>query len=160
MRGGSLPPALLCAALGFALAYAPRRIIPFALMIMALAALAGNMLAVPPVWHDGAFLGLWLSIVATALCVHLSGGVGHRLAIGLSLNGGLWVGVVIAAAGTRLDLLKSLPLAMLCVPGGWLVATRRGIAIKVVTSWLVAISILAAALPLTPTPGYKTDHMD
>ncbi len=160
MRGGALPPALLCAALGFALAFAPRRMLGPALLLMAVAAIAASFLPVPAPWQDGVFLGLWLSVVIAALAIHLPGGVGPRLALALALNSGLWAGAVIAAAGSRWDLLKSLPVALLCLPGTWLVGTRKGLAIKVAASWLIAVSILAAALPLTPTPGYKPDHMD
>jgi hypothetical protein len=160
VRGGALPPALLCAALGFALAFAPRRTVPVALALTAAAALAASFLGVPLAWQDGVFLGCWASVVVAALSIHLPGGVGPRLALVLAINSGFWVGAVIAAAGSRLDLLKSLPVALLCLPGAWLVSTRKGLAIKVAASWLIAVSILAAALPLIPTPGYKPDHME
>ncbi len=160
MRGGALPPALLCAAFGLALAFGPRRIFPYALIALCLAALAASFLTFPPAWQDGVFLGCWASVVLAALSVHLPNRIGPKLALVLALDCGFWTGAVIAAAGARTDLLKSLPLALLCLPGAWLVSTRRGIAVKVVTSWLIAISILSAALPLVPTPGYKPDHMD
>jgi hypothetical protein len=160
MRGGALPPALLCAAFGLALAFAPRRAFLPALIALCLAALAGSFLTVPASWQDGVFLGCWISVVLAALTVHLPRKLGPTASLILALNSGFWAGAVIAAAGSRLDLLKSLPAALLCLPGAWLVATGRGIAIKVATSWLIAIAILAAALPLTPTPGYKPDHMD
>jgi hypothetical protein len=160
MRGGALPPALLCAALGFALAYAPRRTMAYALVMVALTALAASFLNIPAGWQDGVFLGCWTSVVVAALSIHLPKGVGPRLAVGLALNSGIWAGAVIATSGTRLDLLKALPAALICIPATWLVSTKRGLAIKVVASWLIAVSILAAALPLTPTPGYKPDHMD
>ena len=160
MRGGALPPALLCAALGFALAFGPRRILAPALLLMVAAAIAASFLPTPVSWQDGVFLGCWVSVVLAALSVHLPRGVGPRLALALALNSGFWAGSVIAAAGSRLDLLKSLPVALICLPGTWLVSTRKGLAIKVAASWLIAVSILAAALPLTPTPGYKPDHMD
>ncbi len=160
MRGGALPPALLCAALGFALAYAPRRIVGYALALLAVTAFGASFLKIPTGWQDGIFLGCWASVVLSALAIHLPRGVGPRLALGLAANSGLWAGAVVAASGSRFDLLKALPAALICVPGAWLVSTKRGLAIKVVASWLIAVSILAAALPLTPTPGYKPDHMD
>lgn len=160
MRGGALPPALLCAAFGLALAFAPRRIAPYALAILILAALAASFLIFPSSWQDGVFLGCWISVVLIALSVHVPRGIGPRLTLILALDCGFWVGAVIAAAGAKTDLLKALPLALLCLPGAWFVSTKRGIAIKVATSWLIAIAILSAALPLVPTPGYKPDHMD
>ena len=160
MRGGSLPPALLCAAFGLALAFAPRRIFPYALALLAAAALAASFITFPTSWLDGVFFGCWISVIAASLSVHLPKRLGPRLALVLAIDCGFWAGAVIAAAGARTDLLKALPVALLCLPGAWLVATKRGIAVKVATSWLIAIAILAAALPLTPTPGYMPDHMD
>jgi hypothetical protein len=160
VRGGALPPALLCAALGFALAFAPRRAWLAALFALVLVATAASFVPPPLAWRDPAFIGCWATIVVTALCVHLPKGVGPRLALLLGANTGLWTGAVIAVAGVRRDLLESLPLALLCLPGGWLVATGRGIAIKVVASWLIAVALLSAGLTLVPTPGYVPDHMD
>jgi hypothetical protein len=49
----------------------------------------------------------------------------------------------------------------LCIPGAWLAAHPARIALKVAASWLIAVSVLAAAIPLTtPTPGYVQDHME
>ncbi len=161
MRGGALPPALLCAALGFALAFAPRRMIAPCLTLMAAAALAASLTAVPTSWDDAIFFGCWLSVVAAASAVHLPGGVGRRLALGLSLNTGLWCGAVIALAGARRDLLVSLPLSLLCLPGHLLVARGRSMFLKVPASWLIAVALLAVSLQLAPTtPGYRPDHMD
>ena len=160
MRGGALPPALLCAAFGLALAFAPRRIFPFAIGLLIAAAVAASFLTFAPSWRDGVFLGCWVSVVLAALSVHLPGRIGARTTLLLALDCGFWAGAVIAAAGARTDLLKALPFTLLCLPGAWLVSTKRGIAVKVVTSWLIAVSILSAALPLVPTPGYKPDHMD
>jgi hypothetical protein len=160
MRGGALPPALLCAAFGLALAFAPRRIFVYALGALILTALAASFLTFPPSWQDGVFLGCWISVVLAALSVHLPPGLNQKLALALAVNCGFWTGAVIAAAGAKTDLFKALPAALLCLPGAWLVSTGRGIAIKVAASWLIAIAILSAALPLVPTPGYKPDHMD
>jgi hypothetical protein len=125
-----------------------------------MAALGASFLSFPASWQDDVFLGCWASIVVAALVIHLPGGVGPKLALVLGLNSGFWAGAVISTAGAKLDLLKALPLALLCLPGAWVVSTKRGLAIKVMASWLIAVSILGAALPLVPTPGYKPDHME
>ncbi len=161
MRGGALPPALLCAALGFALAFAPRRFILASLVALVGAAALIVWRGLGASWRDTVFVGCWISVILTAAAVHLPRGPGPRLAVLLSLNVGAWAGAVIAVAGAPLDLAKSLPWAMLCLPGGWLVATGRQIALKVAASWLVAVALLAVSLPFTtPTPGYVPDHMD
>lgn len=161
MRGGALPPALLCAALGLALGFAPRRGLALNLALLALVAFGASWLKPPAAWTDAVFMACWVSVVLAAASVHLPGGVGRRLGLVLSINTGLWSGLVVAVAGTRTDLLKSLPWALLCLPSAWMVARRWGIVVKVVSSWLIAIALLAAFLPVTtPTPGYAPDHMD
>ncbi len=80
--------------------------------------------------------------------------------LGLGINAGGWAGATVAIAGTSLDVAKAAPWLALVAPGAWLVATRRGVAVKVVSSWLIAIAVLAAVLPIVPTPGYAPDHME
>ncbi len=161
MRGGALPPALLFAALGLALSFAPRRIIGPSAVLAILAAIGASFLRVATVWEDPIFLGCWVGVALTAASVHLPGGLKPAWALILALNNGLWAGAVIAAAAPKHDLLIA-PLALLlCIPGAWLVGTGRGIAIKVAASWLIAIGVLSLCLQLAPTtPGYKPDHMD
>ena len=78
----------------------------------------------------------------------------------LAVNTGFWAGAVTAIAGSDRDLLRALPVALLAFPAGWLVAHRGALAIKVLASWLIAVAILVAALPMVPTPGYVQDHME
>ena len=151
---------MLCAALGLALAFAHRRSWPLAFAGLLASMASASFLVFPQSWQDGIFLGLWTSIVLAALSVHLPKGLGTRGAALLSVNCGFWAGSVISAAGSRTDILKAFPLVLLCLPGAWLVSKKGGVAVKVAASWLIAVSILAAALPLTPTPGYKPDHME
>lgn len=161
MRGGALPPALLAVALGFALAYAPRRSLAPCLAAFAVVAGLASLLRPGPLWTDVAFYGCWSSVVVTALSVHLPSRLSRSGALVLSLNAGAWVGAVVAAAGAPSDLARSLPFALLCLPASLLAATRVQVAIKVVASWLVAVAVLAAALPTTtPTPGYVGDHLE
>ena len=161
MRGGALPPALLFAAFGLALSFAPRRAVAVCLATLVAVAVAVGFINSGPQWQDDVFMGCWISLVVAAASVHLPNGLGPRLALILAINTGLWGGAVISVSGSNLDFLKSLPIALLCLPGGWLVATRRQIAIKVLTSWLIAVALLAGTLQITtPTPGYVPDHMD
>jgi hypothetical protein len=161
VRGGALPPALLFAAFGFALSFAPRRLFAACLAALVAVAVAVSRVRIGPQWDDDVFLGCWISVLIAAGSVHLPKGLGPRLALVLAVNSGLWGGAVISAAGGPLDLLKALPWALLCLPGAWLVATKRQIVIKVLTSWLIAVALLAGTLQITtPTPGYVADHMD
>ncbi|MFI4964118.1 MAG: hypothetical protein ACHP9T_02005 [Caulobacterales bacterium] len=156
-----MPPALLASALGFALAFTPRKAIAPAVGVFVVVAGAASRLRPDPAWADAIFYGCWASVIVTALCVHLPRGVGRWPALALGANAGVWCGLVIAVAGVPLDLAKSLPWVLICIPGALLIARRFQIAIKVVASWLIAVSLLAAALPATtPTPGYVGDHME
>lgn len=160
MRGAALPAALLCAALGLFLAFAPRRAIMPALVLLVGAALAASSLPVHGRSTEIAFAGCWISVIVVALGVHLPRGVPSWLALVAAADAGAWSGAVIAAEGSRGDLARALPAVLLCLPAMWLVARKWQIGVKVVSSWLVAIALLAALLPATPTPGYVPDHMD
>jgi hypothetical protein len=78
-----------------------------------------------------------------------------------SLNAGFWSGTVIALAGSRLDLLKALPCALVLFPAASGLGLRATIMTKTIASWLIAIAVLAATLQFLPvTPGYVPDHLD
>ena len=159
MRGGIWPAALLCAGLGLALAFMPARARVPALVVLAAAALLVNRIAFPAGWQEAIFAGTWISVVLAALAVHLPR-ASMSAALALAANTGIWAGAVTAIAGTPADLIRALPLGLLAFPGAWLVAQRGGIAIKVVSSWLIAVAILVAALPMVQTPGYARDHAE
>jgi hypothetical protein len=161
MRGGVLPPALLFAALGLALAFAPRR--AWAPSLLTLFATMGlvSFAAVPSTWLEGVFLGCWISVIATAASVHLSHGLSCPTALGLSLNAGVWASVVVSVSGSHLDLLAALPWALIVFPAAWVVKRYASIPVKVLSSWIIVIAVLAATLQLLPvTPGYLPDHME
>lgn len=161
MRTAALPAALLVAALGFALSFAPPRALRIALPTFAALCIGACLVRTPLAWQDTIFLACWTSVIATAALVHLPRGVGAPLAIGAAANAGLWSGLLIATAGEPIDLLKVIPVTLICIPGAWLAARWGRIALKVAASWLVAVALLAAAIPLTtPTPGYVQDHME
>ena len=122
-------------------------------------ALATSQVAFPIDWHEAVFIGTWVSIVIAALVVHLPRRP-DALVLVVAANTGVWAGAVTAIAGTSQELFRALPIVVLAYPGAWLVAHRGGIAIKVAASWLIAIAILVAALPMVQTPGYAQDHLE
>lgn len=154
-----MPPLLLFGSLGLALAFAsPRTRVP-ALGLAAVGALAVAQISFPESWREGLFLACWVTVAGAAASVHLPNRVCRQIALPMALWVGIIAGAVTAIAGHTRDVLTGLPALAVLAPAAWLVATGRQIAIKVVTSWLIAIAVLAAALPLTPTPGYVPDHM-
>lgn len=160
MRGGVFPPAMLCLALGLALAFLPRRVALTAALVGVVVALAAWSLLPKALPVEPVFLGCWASVIVTAASTYLPKVVPAFAGYALGANAGLWVGAVVAVAGTQRDLFLALPFVLACTIGWPLVARGWGVAIKVCASWLIAIATLAAMLPLTPTPGYVPDHME
>ena len=160
MSGGVLLIALLCVALGLMLSFVARKT-----MLIGLAALAAAGVAAAAL-PGGAAIGLPNAVIAcatsaalTALCIHLPERAGRAAAVPLSANAGFWCGLL---AGQMLPWqmpLLALPIAV-ALAGRWLIARGWPIVLKVLSGWLIAIAILAAALPLITTPGYVPDHME
>jgi hypothetical protein len=161
MRGGVLPPALLFVALGLALAFAPRRARVPGLLAFLMTVGTLSLLPVPRSWLEGAFLGCWSSVVVTAASVHLPRGLSLPGALFLSVNAGVWASIVVALSASRLDLLRALPSVLIFLPASWVVARHGSVPVKVVSSWIIAVAVLAATLQLLPvTPGYLPDHLE
>lgn len=159
---GVLPAALLAAALGVALAFASSRNTLLATLAFVVSAIATSFLPADPSRSEAIFSLCWASVAVTALSIHLRALRARAWwMIALGANAGLWTGALIGVAGTPLDLTKALPWALLSLPGAWVMSQGLGLGLKIVASWLVAVSLLAAFLPLTtPTPGYAADHME
>jgi hypothetical protein len=160
MRGGALPAALVFAALGFALSFAPRRVRGPALIAAIASALASLQFPADPSLTEGIYAACWLNIIIAAASVNLPGTRAEWAMIALALICGTAAGAVAAIAASPRDFALAATAALVIVPASWLVARGWGIAVKVAASWLIAIAVLAAALPLTPTPGYAPDHME
>lgn len=160
MRGGFLPPSILIAALGLALAFVPLRRALMASVLMILVALATWWIAPPVRLIEPIFVACWLSVIVTAGLVHRPQKLPAALFLVAAGNVGLWAGAVTSVAGKGRDLLIALPLVYLFLLGQPIVMRGWGIGLKVVASWLTAVAILATMVSLTPTPGYQPDHME
>jgi len=161
MRGGVVPPALLFVALGLALAFAPRSARAPSLLALLGTLGAFTLLPVPRAWLEGVFLGCWISVIATAASVHLVRGLSGRVALALSVNAGVWASAVVSLSGSRFDLLRALPCVLILLPASWFVVRHAPIPVKVVSSWVIAVAVLAATLQFLPvTPGYLPDHLE
>lgn len=160
MRGGFLPPALLCAALGLALAFVPRRTAFIAAGLLVFTSLAVWRLGIPERLTEAVFLGCWASVIGTAALAYLSLDK-HRsaFAYAAAVNAGLWSGAIIALSGSGRDL-SALLFVILFVPGRPIVRRGWEVGLKVCASWLIAVATLSAMLTLVPTPGYVPDHME
>ncbi len=160
MREGVLPAALLCGALGLAMAFAPRRAWVPGVVAASITTIVTALMPVPRGWLEGVFLGCWTSVAVSAATVHSPRGVGLSGGLALSVNAGLWCGAVIAVCGSLQDIAKALPCLLLLLPAAAL-RCRAPIVVKVVSSWLIAVALLAATLQFLPvTPGYLPDHTE
>jgi hypothetical protein len=158
--GGILPPALLCIALALVLAFQSRRTIWAALLLLVATASLTLVLGFPPLWQDFAVWGCWASVIVSALSLQLPWRPSALVVAGLAVNAGLWAGAIIALNGRPSDLAIALLCALLAFPAAWLLKTPARLGVKIVAGWLVAVSILAAAIPFVKTPGYKADHVE
>jgi hypothetical protein len=160
MRDGLLPSVMLCVALALPLGFASARTSAMAVAALLAGSACALLLPFAANHDDAIFAGCWISTLILAGCVHLPRGMNRATALVLGANAGVWAGLVAQAGGAASNLLIALPLVLLCLPARWLVQSGRGIALKVVASWLMAIAGMEVVLTLIPTPGYKPDHMD
>lgn len=161
MNAGILPLLMICAAMGFALYATPFRQAWTAFAILAGVALLTSFVAKPPTgWDKPLFLGLWGTTAILAGLVHVPGGLRGVAALVAALVAGMGLGLAATLAGGFRDVLFAIPAALLFLPSAWARKQGYGIAIKVMSSWIIAISLLAAMVSLTPTPGYQQDHME
>jgi hypothetical protein len=161
MRSGLLASALLFTALGLVLTFTSRRDWATSLVTLLAGIGAAGLLPFPRNWLEGAFLGCWISISATAAMVHLSRELAPAATLAISLNAGFWGATASAASGSQLDVLEALPCVLIFLPAAWLDARFGPLAIKVVSSWVIVIAVLAATLQVLPvTPGYLPDHLE
>jgi hypothetical protein len=149
---------LLCTALGLALTRASWKSLLPACLLLAAAAFAAETL-VGQEFQRQAVIGSAASIAVTALAVHLRRELTMLPALLMSANAGFWCGAV-GAVSSGPSTLLALPLVLVALPGRWIVRQDRAIVLKVLSGWLVAVAVLAAALPLVTTPGYEKDHRE
>ena len=161
MTGGALQPTLLFLALGLALTFSPRTAWPACVLALLASVTVFALLLIPKHWLEGISLCTWTSVVATAGTVYFAPGIHFRAALGLSINAGLWAGAGAAVAGSTRDLMTALPAMLIAVPASAVAARYSSLPIKVASSWIIAVALLAATLHLLPvTPGYLPDHLD
>ena len=160
MNAGFLPLALLCAALGLALTKTPVKIATMAVVTLVATALLSFAVIPTAPWETPAMLALWISAAITAGLAYLPRGVNGVWVFLASINAGLWVGVVSHSAGGGGDMAAAWPLALLFLPAAWLVEKELGVVVKIAASWVVAVSILAGMVVISPVPGYEPDHME
>lgn len=160
MNAGFLPLALLCAALGLALAKTPFKVAAIAIAALVVTSLLAYAVIPADRWQTPAMLGLWVSAAITAGLAYLPRGIDGFWVLLASVNAGLWVGLVAPSAGGGIGIASALPAALMFLPAAWLLKKELGAAVKIAASWIVAVSILAGMVAISPTPGYAPDHKE
>ncbi len=161
MRGGFLPPLILCATLGIALSLVTFRTALFlALLAAGVALTIFFSLPLSLVEVEFVFTATWLSVIGTAALLHLPAGISTRWYLLAAVNAGARIGAVTSISGHIGDLAIAFPFLLAFLLGRPIAQRGWGISLKVFSSWLVAVAILATMLSLTPTPGYVPDHME
>jgi hypothetical protein len=160
--GGPVAAGLLLAVVAFALAFVGRRIAIAGIAICALACVVTILVErVPtPPW---VFAGCWSSLIVTAFLVYFPQGLRRWpwLALPLAANGGAWAALVVATEAAGSDALPILGTLALIIPASLCVARGWALAVRVVTSWLLAVALLVGAIPLLVVhPGYVADHRE
>lgn len=163
MNAGILPIALLFLAAALSLSFASLRGAAAGAVATAGATAIGALIIAPqtvdPRAVDWIFAGLWLSAIAAIGSMYLWTRMPLPFAAAVGINCGAWAGALAATTSLRAPTMLAIPVLLLVVPGHWLVQRGGGIALKVIGGWVVAVAILAIFVSLTPTPGYKPDHL-
>jgi hypothetical protein len=161
MREASLASGLLFTALGLTLAFAPRKAWLPSLLVLLLSGGTFELLQLPPAWVEVVFAGCWISVAVTALSVYLGQELPSWAALLFSLNAGIWASAVVLISGSRSEAAFAMPCVLAFLPASWLVRRYGPIPIKVASSWLIAIAVLAATLQILPVAaGYLPDHLE
>lgn len=159
MNSGLLPQMLISATIALMLSLVSWRIAIVSGVVFVMASVAMLFVPLSPQFADAALIGLWLTMIVTALMVYLPTAHWTRLALPMSLNAGIWTGACAVLAGHHGGLLLGLLPLFILIPARLIVARNFTMIIKVVASWMIAIATLSAFVSLVPTPGYKPDHM-
>lgn len=160
MNGGAIPSLLLVATVALMLSLTKGRIAWFALAGMAAAAVALALITLPQSLTTPMFIAVWATILAAAALTYLPIAAARRWAIPVAVVAGAAIGTLASVSDRHGDLVVALPLALLFVPGRWIVARGYAIGIKIIASWMIAVALLSTFVSLTPTPGYQPDHME
>lgn len=160
--GGPVAAGLLLAVVAFALAFVGRRWALGGIAICALACVVAILLVRGSV-PNWVFAGCWSSLIVTAVLVYFPQALQRwpGLALLLATNGGVWAALVVATQAPAMAALPILGTLALVIPAGLFVSLGWALAVRVVTSWLLAVALLVGAIPyLVVHPGYVADHRE
>ncbi len=160
MNNAAIASGLLLAVLACALAFLSRRVAIAGVVTAGIAATAVALTVSSPE-TDVALTGCWISLIIGALSVFWPklARRGWLLPVAFSANAGVWAGLVLAADGAAAALVPALLALLIVLPATFSVERGWTIAPRILTSWLLAVALLAGSIPhLIDHPGYVPDH--
>ncbi len=158
MTDSALPGTLVIAALALALGFVPPARAGVALVLAFGCSIAARTINVPLAPESG-LLACWLGVCALAIATWLPTRWTPVVTLAAAAAAGMIAGVALAPVATYTALGSCMLAASLFVPARFAVERGFGIVPRVVASWLFAVAVLAALLPLVvPHPGYVADH--
>lgn len=153
---------LLLATLAFALAFMPPPT-RWRAAGVATATLLAIAIADPAISEQVALTGCWVMLTAVAVVVYAPAVATHRPLLPMSgaLAVGALAGVLLAPGGLGLVAASGLVFAGLLMVASLVAHRGWGLALRVVTSWAVAVAILVGTMPyFVAHPGYVPDHRE
>lgn len=154
--------ALLLATFAFALAFVPSRT-RWRAAVVAAAALLTTALLAPAMPEHVALTGWGVTLIAVAIAVYAPAIAVNQPILPLlgALAAGAWAGALLAPGGPGIAAAYALVFAGIVAAASLVVNRGWGLALRVATSWAVAVAILVGAMPyFIAHPGYVPDHRE
>lgn len=153
---------LLLATLAFALAFVPSRTRWPAAVVATAALLAAALIA--PAMPKPVALTVWgVMLIAVAIAVYAPVVAARRSIFPISgaLAAGAWAGTLLASGEPGLAPPYALGFAGIVAAASLMAHRGWALALRVATSWAVAVAILVGAMPyFIAHPGYVADHRE
>jgi hypothetical protein len=160
MRDGALPAVLLCLAFGMAICRQRVRDIAAAIVILVVVAIMASALVFPDALAAPTAIAAAALTVLVVFAVYSGRAFHPALAAGLGVAAGALIGALTSFAGQASLLLFALPATLVAFPAAWLAHTGRAIALKVMASWILAVSLLSIGLTFAQGVSAGSDHLD
>ena len=161
MREATVPVAMLFATLGLLLGFVPRRVALTGGAAALIAAYGGVHLLTPLYPLEAALIPCWVTIGVVSVFIFWTRFLTTPLTVALSITAGIVGGFTSASSGNPLGIYAASLAIVIAVPSSLAVTRGYAIAPRVVTGWLLAVTMLGAILPhVIPHPGYVPDHRE
>ncbi len=154
-----VPASMVFAALGLMLSFVPRRTAVACIALAIVLALAASRLQFGAITNNVEKLLCWAVIMVLAIVTYWPARMAFLITAAIAAAAGLVAGTAIPAAGPLSTIWQPILAVSVILPAAFTIERGYAVAPRVVVSWLVAVSVLAALLPyVVAHPGYVPDH--